>query len=142
MSANGGANDAPLAAPPKVPSTATYWAGFSGGLDSSIVTTLASRHSGHPLKTFTGAFAEGPEFDESHYAREVAEACNAESFVAVPGETEFIDLLPGLIWHMDEPAAGPGGLASALKAGSLQSQRCLAMAHLAAMAVGISMLMH
>jgi asparagine synthase (glutamine-hydrolysing) len=81
---------------------------LSGGLDSSIVTTLASRHSGHPLKTFTGAFAEGPEFDESHYAREVAEACNAESFVAVPGETEFIDLLPGLIWHMDEPAAGPG----------------------------------
>jgi asparagine synthase (glutamine-hydrolysing) len=81
---------------------------LSGGLDSSIVTTLASRHSLQQLKTFTGAFAEGPEFDESEYAREVAEACSARSFVVVPGEVEFVEALPRLIWHMDEPAAGPG----------------------------------
>jgi asparagine synthase (glutamine-hydrolysing) len=81
---------------------------LSGGLDSSIVTMLASRQSTQPIKTFTGAFAEGPEFDESSYAREVAAACNAQSFVIVPGEMEFVDLLPKLIWHMDEPAAGPG----------------------------------
>jgi asparagine synthase (glutamine-hydrolysing) len=81
---------------------------LSGGLDSSIVTTLASRHSPQRIKTFTGAFAEGPQFDESLYAREVAEACNACSFVVVPREIEFVELLPRLIWHMDEPAAGPG----------------------------------
>jgi asparagine synthase (glutamine-hydrolysing) len=81
---------------------------LSGGLDSSIITTLASRHSSQRVKTFTGAFAEGPEFDESSYAREAAEACGAESFVIVPGEMEFVDLLPQLIWHMDEPAGGPG----------------------------------
>jgi len=80
----------------------------SGGLDSSIVTTLASRHSSQPIKTFTGAFAEGPEFDESDYAREVAQACNAQSYVVVPGEDEFVEVLPRLIWHMDEPTAGPG----------------------------------
>jgi len=81
---------------------------LSGGLDSSIVTTLAARHSPQQIKTFTGAFAEGPEFDESGFAREVAEACNARSFVVVPGEIEFVEVLPRLIWHMDEPAAGPG----------------------------------
>ena len=81
---------------------------LSGGLDSSIVTTLASRHSARPIKTFTGAFAEGPEFDESSYAREVAAACNAQSFLIVPDEMEFVDTLPRLVWHMDEPAAGPG----------------------------------
>jgi len=81
---------------------------LSGGLDSSIVTILASRHAPESIKTFTGAFAEGPEFDESPFAREVAAACNAQSFVVVPGETEFVDLLPRLIWHMDEPAGGPG----------------------------------
>lgn len=81
---------------------------LSGGLDSSIVTTLASRHSRQQIKSFTGAFAEGPEFDESGFAREVAQACNARSFVVVPGETEFVEVLPRLIWHMDEPAAGPG----------------------------------
>lgn len=81
---------------------------LSGGLDSSIVTTLASRHSARPIKTFTGTFAEGPEFDESEYAEEVARACNAQSYVVVPDEAEFVELLPKLIWHMDEPAAGPG----------------------------------
>lgn len=81
---------------------------LSGGLDSSIVTTLASRHSAQPIKTFTGRFTEGPEFDESDYAQEVVQACNAQSYVVVPDEAEFVELLPKLIWHMDEPAAGPG----------------------------------
>ncbi len=81
---------------------------LSGGLDSSIVTTLASRHSTQRIKTFTGAFAEGPDFDESPYALEVAAACNAQPFVITPSEIEFVDVLPRLIWHMDEPAAGPG----------------------------------
>lgn len=81
---------------------------LSGGLDSSIVTTLASRRSTQPIKTFTGAFREGSEFDESPYAREIANACAAQSFVIYPDEAQFIDLLPRLIWHMDEPAAGPG----------------------------------
>jgi asparagine synthase (glutamine-hydrolysing) len=81
---------------------------LSGGLDSSIVTTLASRQSSQQIKTFTGAFAEGPDFDESPYAREVAAACNAQSFVITPSEIDFVEVLPRLIWHMDEPAAGPG----------------------------------
>jgi asparagine synthase (glutamine-hydrolysing) len=81
---------------------------LSGGLDSSIVTTLASRQSGQSIKTFTGAFAEGLEFDESSHAREVALACGAQSFVIVPDEMEFVETLPRLVWHMDEPAAGPG----------------------------------
>ena len=81
---------------------------LSGGLDSSIVTMLASRQAAQRIKTFTGAFAEGPEFDESSYALEVADACGAESFLVTPSELEFIDVLPKLIWHMDEPAAGPG----------------------------------
>jgi asparagine synthase (glutamine-hydrolysing) len=81
---------------------------LSGGLDSSITTLLAARLSTQRLKTFTGAFAEGPEFDESSYALEVAAACGAQPFIVTPTETEFVDVLPRMIWHMDEPAAGPG----------------------------------
>ena len=81
---------------------------LSGGMDSSLVTMLAARFSTGSLKTFTGAFAEGPEFDESSYAREVAESCHGQSFVVRPTDHEFVDLLPRLVWHMDEPAAGPG----------------------------------
>jgi len=81
---------------------------LSGGMDSSIVTLLAAQEFAGQLKTFTGAFKEGPEFDESSYAREVAKTCGAEMHEVYPTEAEFIDLLPKLIYYMDEPAAGPG----------------------------------
>ncbi|MCU0584503.1 MAG: asparagine synthase (glutamine-hydrolyzing) [Desulfobacterales bacterium] len=81
---------------------------LSGGMDSSLVTILAAEKYPGRLKTFTGAFHEGPQFNELKYAKEVAERCNAEMFVVYPTEADFIDLLPRLIYHMDEPAAGPG----------------------------------
>ena len=81
---------------------------LSGGMDSSLVTLLAARHASGTFKTFTGAFDEGPEFDESRYAREVARAAGATAFEVRPTQDQFVDLLPKLVWHMDEPAAGPG----------------------------------
>ena len=81
---------------------------LSGGMDSSLVTILAAAAYPGRLKTFTGAFKEGPQFDESKYAKEVAEHCGAEMFLIYPDENDFVDLLPKLIYHMDEPAAGPG----------------------------------
>ena len=81
---------------------------LSGGLDSSTVTMAAARHAGEPLKTFTGAFQEGPEYDESRYAQLVANRAGARSFVIYPTEQDFVEHLPRLVYHMDEPAAGPG----------------------------------
>ena len=81
---------------------------LSGGMDSSIVTLLASKFISNQMKAFTGAFQEGPEFDETVYAREVAKRCDAKLFEIYPTPTEFIDLLPRLIYYLDEPAAGPG----------------------------------
>ncbi|MGB8953489.1 MAG: asparagine synthase (glutamine-hydrolyzing) [Candidatus Aminicenantales bacterium] len=81
---------------------------LSGGMDSSIVTILASQNTPRPLQTFTGAFREGADFDETPYAREVAELCGAEMNTVVLSERDFIDALPKLVYHMDEPMAGPG----------------------------------
>ena len=81
---------------------------LSGGMDSSVITTLAARRLGASVQAFTGAFNEGPEFDERVYAREVAAACGAELHEVLPTENEFVDLLPRLVYHMDEPVAGPG----------------------------------
>ena len=81
---------------------------LSGGLDSSLVTIMASKFLGKPFKSFSGAFNEGPEFNELEYARLAAKAANAELFEVFPTEQEFIDLLPKLIYHLDEPVAGPG----------------------------------
>jgi len=81
---------------------------LSGGLDSSLVTALASRSGSARLETFTGRFSEGPQFDESGFARMVAEHCGAQMHLITPTEGDFIRLMPELIRHMDEPAAGPG----------------------------------
>lgn len=81
---------------------------LSGGLDSSAVTVLASESSDQSLQTFTGAFSEGPEYDETPYARAVAESVGAEMHVILPNEQEFVDMVPKLAYAMDEPAAGPG----------------------------------
>jgi asparagine synthase (glutamine-hydrolysing) len=69
---------------------------------------MASKFLDTPIKSFSGAFNEGPEFNELEYARIAARAANAELFEVFPTEQEFIDLMPKLIYHLDEPVAGPG----------------------------------
>jgi len=81
---------------------------LSGGLDSSLVTIMAGRLLDKPIKSFSGGFKEGLEFNEFEYARIAAKAANAELFEVYPTEQEFIDVLPTLIYHLDEPVAGPG----------------------------------
>lgn len=81
---------------------------LSGGIDSSLVTIAASKFLDKRLKSFSGAFKEGPEFNELEYARIAATTANAELFEVFPTEQEFISLLPKLIYHLDEPVAGPG----------------------------------
>jgi len=81
---------------------------LSGGIDSSLVTLLAAKNYPGKIKTFTGAFKEGLEFDETRYAREVTRSCGAEAHEIFPDEQEFIDLMPKLAYYMDEPCAGPG----------------------------------
>ena len=81
---------------------------LSGGIDSSLVTIMASKLLNNPIKSFSGAFNEGPEFNELEYARIAAKKANAELLEIFPTEQEFIDLIPKLIYHLDEPVAGPG----------------------------------
>ena len=81
---------------------------LSGGLDSSLVASLASRHTPHRLETFTGAFHEGPEFDETQHAQAVADYIGAQRHTIYPSDSDFVSSLPRLAYYMDEPAAGPG----------------------------------
>ncbi|HOX41072.1 MAG TPA: asparagine synthase (glutamine-hydrolyzing) [bacterium] len=81
---------------------------LSGGMDSSIVTCMAAKMTPLGLETFTGAFAEGTKFNEIKYAREVATACGARMHTVIATCKDFIELMPKLIYHLDEPVAGPG----------------------------------
>jgi asparagine synthase (glutamine-hydrolysing) len=76
---------------------------LSGGVDSSAVVALMHEMGIRDIRTFTVAYDFGPEFDETRYARQVAEkfgTIHREIFVK---PQEFRDFIPSLVWHMDEP---------------------------------------
>lgn len=83
---------------------------LSGGLDSSTVTALASRHR-PGLKTFSIGFAEDKFVDETILARIVARHVGAEYCEGKPDSMDFARHLPFLLWHMDVPMATQGGFA-------------------------------
>jgi asparagine synthase (glutamine-hydrolysing) len=81
---------------------------LSGGTDSSLVSFLASKRSSKSLPMFHGKFNEGPEYDESYFAKEMAQFSNGDYFEVIPTAEDFVKLLPKLIYDLDEPLAGPG----------------------------------
>ncbi len=80
----------------------------SGGIDSSLVALLAAGAIDQPLPIFHGRFSEGPAYDESRYARMVGEQMGGDYYEVVPGPKDFVESMPGLIFALDEPLAGPG----------------------------------
>ena len=81
---------------------------LSGGIDSSLVCRLAAEYIDHPIPMFHGRFAEGPQYDESNYAKALVEHAGGRYHDVVPTATEFANELPRLIEALDEPLAGPG----------------------------------
>ena len=81
----------------------------SGGVDSSLLAALARdvRPEG-PFKAFNGRFLDGPDYDESRYAKALADEQNMQLHVSDIGEQDFVDHIAKVIWHLDQPTAGPG----------------------------------
>jgi asparagine synthase (glutamine-hydrolysing) len=81
----------------------------SGGVDSSLLASLARgvRPDG-PFKVFNGRFMDGLDFDESRYAKALADEQNMQLHVADISEEDFVDHIAEVIWHLDQPIAGPG----------------------------------
>lgn len=75
---------------------------LSGGIDSTLVVAAMARFSSKPVKTFSIGFEGYPAWDETKYARQVAERYGTEhtEFKVKPESFELIDKLA---WHYDEP---------------------------------------
>ena len=83
---------------------------LSGGLDSSSIAAVMAEFSKEQIKTFSVGYAED-RFSELPYARRVAEHIGAEYNEVLLGPEEFLNSLPQLIWHEDEPIVWPSSVA-------------------------------
>ncbi|MDI6619499.1 MAG: asparagine synthase (glutamine-hydrolyzing) [Clostridiales bacterium] len=81
---------------------------LSGGIDSTIIVALASKIN-PAIKTFTVGF-ERNGYSEIDLAKDTAEELGVENISKVITVQEFIDELPKIIWHMDEPMADPAAV--------------------------------
>ncbi len=86
-----------------------FGAFLSGGIDSSAVVALMSRHSEAPVKTFSVGFAEG-EYSELKYAKEIADQFRTEHHELEVSSDTLMDYLPDLIGFRDAPVAEPSDI--------------------------------
>lgn len=76
---------------------------LSGGVDSSSIVALASRYVNEgQLKTFSIGFTEA-SFDESIYARQVAEKFRTDHKTDILSIDRALEILPEVLAKLDEP---------------------------------------
>ena len=84
---------------------------LSAGLDSSSIVAMMCRATNQPVRTYTITFPRKyrvgeTTLDDPEVATRLARhlGCENQRIVVEPDVT---DLLPRLVWHMDEPTADP-----------------------------------
>ncbi|NMD72148.1 asparagine synthase (glutamine-hydrolyzing) [Bacillus sp. DNRA2] len=78
---------------------------LSGGIDSSIIASIAKEF--HPaIKTFSVGFEQNG-FSEIDVAKETAEKLGVENISYIISPEEYINELPKIMWHTDDPLADP-----------------------------------
>ncbi len=75
---------------------------LSGGVDSSVVVALMSRHATEQVRTFSIGFPEEPSFDERSFARLVADHFRTRH-TEFNVQVDAVQLLDRLLWHHDQP---------------------------------------
>ncbi len=88
---------------------------LSGGLDSSLITALAARTLGTGLACYTSTYEiSDNKLDQANpdapYARQLARKLGLQLH-EIPLDPNLCELLPQLIYHLDEPLADPAAIA-------------------------------
>jgi len=86
---------------------------LSGGIDSALVTSIASKISNEPIKTFCVGF-EDPIYDESKIAENFSNILKTDHKKIICKPEDFIKMMPNLIKVYDEPFADSSALPSLL----------------------------
>jgi asparagine synthase (glutamine-hydrolysing) len=86
-----------------------FGAFLSGGIDSSAVVAMMSRHSPHPVKTFSVGFAESA-YSELTYARAIANQFHTDHHELTVSQEHLMEHLPALVRYRDAPVAEPSDI--------------------------------
>lgn len=84
---------------------------LSGGIDSSLITSIASRYSDNTIKTINISF-KNSLIDESKYARIVADYCKTDHVELRLDINDIYDSFKDNIWIYDDLSTVDGGLFS------------------------------
>lgn len=77
---------------------------LSGGIDSSVVVALASRHTDQ-LNTYSIGYKDNPFFDETKYARLVADKYKTNHTVFSLTNNDLLEHIHDILDYIDEPFA-------------------------------------
>jgi len=75
---------------------------LSGGIDSSITTSLVSQYTGSKLNTYSLRF-EDTEFDEGNYQREMADMLGTEHHSLTISNSDIGSVFPEVVFHTERP---------------------------------------
>ena len=99
---------------------------LSGGIDSALVSSIASKISDTPINTFTIGF-EDPKFDERKVAKQFADIIGSNHTETICGTNEVLEMLPKLVKVYDEPFADSSALPSLLLNGVTKPHATVAL---------------
>ena len=80
-----------------------YGVFLSGGIDSSLLVAMMSKVVRTPLSTFSIGYESGDKEHELEFARSVANHWQSDHHELVVTAEEFCNLIPQLVWHLEEP---------------------------------------
>jgi asparagine synthase (glutamine-hydrolysing) len=75
---------------------------LSGGLDSSVITSLVKRLAPGPLKTFSVGFADA-RYDERAHQSETIRGLEVDHAEIVCGAADIGAVFPEVVWHAEQP---------------------------------------
>jgi asparagine synthase (glutamine-hydrolysing) len=78
---------------------------LSGGVDSSIIVALMAKDSGKRIKTFNISYPDLPIYDESSYARDLAEMYGTDHHEIRLNSSEILKIIPEVLSSLGEPLA-------------------------------------
>jgi asparagine synthase (glutamine-hydrolysing) len=99
---------------------------LSGGIDSTLVTAIATEVSSKPVQTFTISFPGYPQYDEARFANIVAEHFGTDH-TQITIHDDIDQIIPLLAKHLDEPLADHAIVPTYLIAKSIRQRATVAL---------------